>query len=182
MAIKTPILPLGIAALLIAGCSTAREKSTPPPPVHREEPKAAPSPTPAAVAKKTPVKGSTPTSTPSHPKPKPRPQQLQTSAPPHQDLAALIGDGASWMDYGNTIIITRGGAAARQPVPLFRQAGMLASVRAALSNSPIHPWTEFRHGQLVLTFTKGSNSEIAATVNKALSASEARNAKVIVQR
>lgn len=178
MAIKTPIIPLCIAALLIAGCNTAREKSTPPPPVHREAPKPSPSPTPATAARKAPVKSLSPA--PSHPKPKP--QQPKPPAPPHQDLAALIGDGASWMDYGSTIIITRGGTAARQPVPLFRQAGMLASVRAALSSSPIHPWTEFRHGQLVLTFTEGSNTEIAAAVNKALSASEARNAKVIVQR
>lgn len=178
MAIKTPIIRLGIATLLIAGCHTARERAVPQPPLHGEAPKASPSS--VSAAKHTAATSRPPAQ--SHSKPKLRPQQPQTSTTSRTDLAALIGDGASWTDDGNTILVTRGGTIAHQPVPLFRQAGMLAAVRAALADSPIHPWTEFRHGLLVLTFTEGSNSEIAAAVNKALSASEARNAKVMVHR
>jgi hypothetical protein len=59
-----------------------------------------------------------------------------------------------------------------QPVPLFRQAIVLANVRAALSGSTPEPRTEFRRGLLSLSFDQGNPSQIASSINRALSVPE----------
>ena len=80
----------------------------------------------------------------------------------------MIGGDATWVDPGRTLVVNRGTPAARQPVPIFRQAGVLAAVRANLSGSPAKPRAEFRRGLLTLTFDGGNNAEIAAAVRRAM--------------
>jgi hypothetical protein len=93
----------------------------------------------------------------------------------------MIGSGAKWEVPGQTVTVNRAGAATTQPVPLFRQAGVLASVRAALAGSPAQPQAEFRHGVLTLTFNSANNDEVAAAVNKAMAVPEARRLQVSLQ-
>ena len=97
------------------------------------------------------------------------------------DLPAMIGSGAKWTVPGRTLAVKSGNPATQQPVPLFRQAGTLAAVRAALAGSSARPQAEFRNGVLTLTFERGSNEEIASAVNKALSVTGSRNLQVAVQ-
>lgn len=93
----------------------------------------------------------------------------------------MIGSGAVWSVPGQRMTVNRGVAPSSQPVPLFRQAGTLASVRAALANSPAQPQAEFRNGVLTLKFDRGSNEEIAAAVNKTLSVTGSRSLQVTLQ-
>jgi hypothetical protein len=145
------------AALALAGCTTAREKPVPSMPTSvASAPKPTPTPVPA-VAK---------TKQRSTPRPTPRP--TPTPAPARSDLPAMIGGGAKWVDPGRTLVVNRGTPAARQPVPIFRQAGVLAAVRANLAGSPAKPRAEFRRGLLTLTFDSGNNAEIAAAVRSAM--------------
>lgn len=94
----------------------------------------------------------------------------------------MIGHGASWTDPGfSSLVVKRGDPSTLRPVPLFRQANVLASVRAALAASPAQPRAEFTHGTLKLTFDRGSNEEIAAAVKQALAVPEAENIRVSLQ-
>lgn len=81
----------------------------------------------------------------------------------------MIGGNVSWTDAAQrSLVVSRGDPGARRPVPIFRQASVLASVRAALADSPARPEAEFRHGLLTLTFPRGSNAEIAGAVRRAM--------------
>lgn len=94
----------------------------------------------------------------------------------------MIGADASWTAPGFQSFAVRGGdPAAQQPVSIFRQASTLATVRAALADSPARPQAEFRNGVLTLKFDRGSNEEIAAAVNKTLSVTGSRNLQVALQ-
>ncbi len=77
------------------------------------------------------------------------------------------------------IIVTKTGAAPAQPVPLFRQAIVLANVRAAVAGLPAQPKTEFQRGLLTLTFPRGTQAEVAAAVNRALAVPEVSRLQVI---
>ena len=68
---------------------------------------------------------------------------------------------------GNTLFVTRG---ANEPVPLFRQAIVLASVRSALADTPAT--AEFRRGLLTVNFPSGTNRQIAAAINRTLQVPE----------
>lgn len=70
------------------------------------------------------------------------------------------------------IVTDQRGAAAAEPVPLFRQAIVIASVRSAVAGSAAAPEASFRNGQLTLTFRRGTPSEVAAAVNRALAVPE----------
>ena len=145
------------AALALAGCTTAREKPVPSAPAS-VAPAPKPAPTPAPVVAKT-----KPRSTPP-----PAPRPATPPAPTRSDLPGLIGGGATWVDPGRALVVNRGTPAARQPVPIFRQAGVLAAVRANLAGSAAKPRAEFRRGLLTLTFDGGNNAEIAAAVRRAM--------------
>lgn len=93
----------------------------------------------------------------------------------------MIGSGATWSVPGESMTVIRGGATSSQPVPIFRQAGTLAAVRAALAASPAQPRAEFRNGVLTLEFDRGSNEDIASAVNKTLSVTGSRNLRVTLQ-
>ena len=78
------------------------------------------------------------------------------------------------------IMVTKAGAAPAQPVPLFRQAIVLANVRAAVAGLPAQPKTEFQRGLLTLTFPRGTQAEVAAAVNRALAIPEVSRLQVIL--
>lgn len=169
MASKTSIVRLCAVSLLLVGCATLREK---PLPAKREA--RASSPAPAAGSAPATASQQAPVRVPARKSP-PAPAQSARS-----DLASSIGNGATWLVPGQTVAVNRG-TAPTQPVPLFRQAGVLASVRAALAGSPTQPQAEFRHGVLTLTFKGGNNDEIASAVNRAMSVPEARKLQVTLQ-
>lgn len=180
MASKTPIIRLGAASLLLAGCATGSHQP-------------APAPTPPPARLPAPVVLRTPSSTPPRPTASAKPKPPAHSPPPpakptasvpvssRAALPSLIGHGASWNgpDY-HVLNVQRGTIEPQQPVPIFRQASALASVRAALADSSKPPQAEFRHGLLTLTFDQSSNNDIAEAVKKTLTIPEARNLQVIL--
>lgn len=87
----------------------------------------------------------------------------------YSDLPSLINADSMWTTYGRSLIVTRG---ADEPVPLFRQAIVLAAVRDALADSPALPKAEFLKGMLTLTFGKGTSAEIARDINRAIAVPE----------
>jgi hypothetical protein len=70
---------------------------------------------------------------------------------------------------GQSVLVTRGAA---EPVPLFRQAIVLANVRAAIAGLPAPPKAEFQRGLLTLTFGQASSEQIASAVNRAIEVPE----------
>ncbi|MBJ7327281.1 MAG: hypothetical protein JHC52_08040 [Chthoniobacterales bacterium] len=93
----------------------------------------------------------------------------------------MIGNGAAWAEPGRTMVVKRGGTGVQQPVPIFRQAGVLATVRGALAGSSAQPRAEFRHGVLTLTFDHGTNDEISAAVKKTLAVAGSSSVRVALQ-
>ena len=57
-------------------------------------------------------------------------------------------------------------------MPLFRQAIVLANVRAAVAGLPAQPKAEFQRGLLTLTFPRGTQPEVATAINRTLAASD----------
>jgi len=150
-----------LAAPLIAGCAswqkTPSARPAPDPPIVHVESAA----TTAANAPQQPA-GSTQ-----------RPfrssfSSAVTKSPP-QDTPAKI----------EPRIITKAGAAQAQPVPLFRQAIVLANVRAAVAGLPTQPKAEFQRGLLTLTFPNGTEEEVTAAVNRALAVPEVSRIQVV---
>ncbi len=78
------------------------------------------------------------------------------------------------------IMVTKAGTIPAQPVPLFRQAIVLANVRAAVAGLPAQPKTEFQRGLLTLTFPRGTQAEVATAVNRALTVPEVSRLQVIL--
>jgi len=155
---KAPIA-ITFLALLGAGCSTVRE--TPAPATEPAVVSAAPAP--EAKPKPAPVKKRP---TVSRPAKTPSTSQPVTSA---QGPAAAINANVT-REAGNSLLVSRGTTAA--PVPLFRQAIVLANVRASVAGLPNPPQAEFRQGLLTLTFPPGSQSEATTAINKALTVPE----------
>ena len=172
MASKTRLEPLLLVAFLLAGCATARREPA------ATQPALAAPPTPPRPATETATyrPKASPASRPAAPRPQP-------SAPAENraELPVLIGAGATWTAPGFQSLAVSRGTSPQQPVPIFRQAGTLAAVRAALSGSPAQPQAEFRNGVLTLKFDRGSNEEIASAVNKTLSVTGSRKLQVTLQ-
>ena len=141
-------------SLLLGGCASFRpptEPTAPPPPQQaaslREVAPPAPKPTP-------------------HPRPRPAaeptPSPVRTPANPETIQGSVLRD-------GDALIITRGAAT---PVPLFRQAIVLANVRAAVAGLPAQPKAEFQRGLLTLTFLVGTKPDVVSAINRALAVPE----------
>jgi hypothetical protein len=79
----------------------------------------------------------------------------------------------------SSALITKPGAPATQPVPLFRQAIVLANVRAAVADLPSPPQAEFRQGLLTLKFRGASSDQIAAAVNRAMTVPDVARVQVV---
>jgi len=147
-----------LATPLLVGCASWRKT---------------PAPEPAPVQQIAPVEGTTrgPATTPLRPAKTTKhlsstSATSQTTPPP---APAKTGP----------IIVTRAGAAQAQPVPLFRQAIVLAKVRAAVAGLPAQPKAEFQRGLLTLTFPRGTQAEMAAAVNRAFAVPEVSRIQVV---
>jgi len=150
-----------LAILSLVACTPVRE--TPPPP-------SAATVTPPRVA------------TPSAPAPAPvkvKPRAVPTPAPARvtpraapapSRPAPAINAKVSREPGGQSVLVTRGAAA--EPVPLFRQAIVLANVRAAIAGLPAPPKAEFQRGLLTLTFGQATSEQIASAVNRAIEVPE----------
>ena len=148
---------LSISAL--SACTTVPETAAPAPPAAAAAlPRTAP---PAAKAAPT---GPEPRSAP---RPSPtRPTQTATpAAPPSSTINANVTRNAD-----DSLLISRGSNT--QLVPLFRQAIVLANVRAAVAGLPVPPKAEFNRGLLTLTFPPGSTTDAAAAINQVLAVPE----------
>lgn len=167
---KALIAVLTAALILTGGCTRVQEKTVPQGPSSVAPPRTAP-PKPAPA--RTPPKPTPPASAPAPPR-----ETAPPPRPPRADLPSLINAPAAWTNYGNSLVVTRGKP---QPVPLFRQAIVLASVRAAVAGSPAAPRAEFRRGVLTLSFGRGTNAEIAAAINRAIAVPEVTRMEVLLQ-
>jgi hypothetical protein len=136
---------------LLAGCALLEKK----PPAEPPEAKQVVAPSERATRATTAARRTSAPSKPAKPA-----TTSQTSAP-------IATPGA-----GNTFIVTKPGASAAPPVPLFRQAIVLANVRASVAGLPNPPQAEFRQGLLTLTFPSGSRADATAAINKALAVPE----------
>lgn len=151
---KAPLIAT-IAALSLAACTTMREKPAPP---------AAPEPTKPASIK--PALSPTPTPAKIRPRPTPRPAARPTPRPAPSNPATPTAIRANVVKEGNSLLVSRGPAS--QPVPLFRQAIVLAHVRAAVAGLPAQPKAEFQRGLLTLNFPAGTQPEVATAINRAI--------------
>ncbi len=158
---KTPLVAI-FAALSLAACTSVRE--TPPPP-------AAPVPPTAPALTPPPPPQATPRATP-RPRARPTPRPAAPAAP---TPAAIRGN---VVQEGNALLVSRGPASA--PVPLFRQAIVLANVRAAVAGLPAQPKAEFQRGLLTLTFPRGTRPEVAAAINRAIEVPEVTRLRAIL--
>lgn len=164
---KVVILILAAALSVCAGCQTKR----------KDEPqsvaaKVAVAPTPAPRQTPPPPRRA-PTPAPARDD-KPAPTPSQQAVRQDDALPSLIKGETRWADdRRETLIVTdQRGDAAGEPVPLFRQAIVIASVRSAVAGSPADPEASFRNGQLTLSFRRGTPTEVAAAVNRALAVPE----------
>jgi hypothetical protein len=159
MACKTPLMA-ALAALSLAACTTVPEIAAPPPTIATTAPRVAPPPPPKPAPSKTKTR-TTPRLASSRVT-----QPTALSAPPP---ATSINANVT-RDADNSLLISRG--ANTQPVPLFRQAIVLANVRAAVAGLPAQPRAEFQRGLLTLTFPPGSKADVTTAINKALTVPE----------
>lgn len=116
------------------------------------------------------------------PAPKPTPRRTAQPAAPRASRPAPAPGAATpiranVVNEGNSLLVTRSTAAA--PVPLFRQAIVLANVRAAVAGLPAQPKAEFQRGLLTLTFPRGTQPEVATAINRALAIPEVTRLRVI---
>jgi hypothetical protein len=159
---KALISPI-LGALLLTACTTPRTSveapGTPATALTAE------SSTPSSSA----IQASTATRPPARP-------AVRPAAPPapQPQLASLIR--ANVTREGNTLFVSRG--AANAPVPLFRQAIVLANVRSALANTPAT--SEFRRGILTVTFPSGTAQQIASAINRTLEVPEVNRLRAVV--
>jgi hypothetical protein len=157
----------GLIALLITGCATQtpetyRPDKQPVPSVTVRT--SASSPAPQTAIRARPVAASA--------------THTKTSPAPATDIIALISTKATWIKPGRSLAVTRGNSG--QPVPLFRQAIVLAEVRAALAGTQARPQTEIRRGQLTLIFSQGTTTQIADAINRTISIPEVQKLTVIL--
>ncbi|MFZ4483338.1 MAG: hypothetical protein ACOYOL_05075 [Chthoniobacterales bacterium] len=94
-------------------------------------------------------------------------------------MSMVQGD-TSWIDYGSSFLVTRRGTTTVPAVPLFRQAIVVAAVRATVAGQPAEPTAEFSSGALTLTFTRGSPEEVASTINRAIAVPEVLQVRVVL--
>ena len=119
---------------------------------------------------------------PSEPAPLPNTPTRRTSAPSKPAKPAATSEASApvaKIGAGQAFIVTKPGAPASPSVPLFRQAIVLANVRASVAGLPHPPQAEFRQGLLTLTFPSGSKADATAAINKALAVPEVTRVQVI---
>lgn len=161
------LIAAGVIVLLLAGCSTPRPETVPP--VKQTSPSIAPR-----------VNKTSPTLTSAA---RPRPMNVRTA--PSQaapattaDVTNLVRAKSTWIEKGRSLVVTRNTSG--QPVPLFRQAIVLAEVRATLAKATARPQAEFLRGQLTLKFSRGTPAQIADAINRTISIPEVQKLVVFL--
>lgn len=166
MSRKAPLaLVIVTSSFVLTGCATIKPPAGNLPPESAAAPLAQPTPPPTPAPQIRPVSTSQPATSPN-----------VAVAADHSDLIAMIGGQVE--DQGNALLVTRAGTATA-PVPLFRQAIVLANVRAALTGHPAGPSAEFRRGILNLTFRRGTPVQMAAAINRTLLVPEVTRLRVV---
>ena len=102
-----------------------------------------------------------------------------SSRPKQATASPTPPSGASTAPFSSALIIKPGAPATQQPVPLFRQAIVLANVRAAVADLPAPPQAEFRQGLLTLKFRGANSDQIAAAVNRAMTVPDVARVQVV---
>jgi hypothetical protein len=148
--------------LFLAGCAVFAPK--PSDTAAPDKSASAPAIRPSSAASQTPPQRVETSNRSVSPRPKPAP------SPSSSPLVAAPLSAA---------IISKPGAPATQPVPLFRQAIVLANVRAAVAGLPAPPQAEFRQGLLTLKFREATPDQVALAVNRAMSVPEVTRVQVI---
>jgi hypothetical protein len=172
VASKALIVIITTTAVLLAGCATT-------PPLATTEIKQELPPPPAAPRKATAAK---PPPAPPEPSRPPADQTAKKIAPPRgAQIMSLVEADTSWIDYGSTFLVTRRNTATVPTVPLFRQAIVVAAVRAALAGLPAEPTAEFSGGALTLSFARGSAIEVASAINRAIAVPEVLRLRVVLR-
>lgn len=149
--------------LFVAGCAAFAPKPTDT--AAPDKSASAPAIRPSSTAAQTPPRRTESRNRSVSPRPKPAPSPSSApvvAAPP------------------SAAIIIKPGAPATQPVPLFRQAIVLANVRAAVAGLPAPPQAEFRQGLLTLRFRETTPDQVTAAVNRAMSVPEVTRVQVIL--
>ncbi len=180
MSRKAVISTWAVLLLLSVGCARVRETSAP-----RES--AVSATLQPATPEKTIVTRHPPRRTAPHSRARPAPTPRTASAQPgavaqppdsrHSDLPSLINANSIWTANGRSLVVSRD---IDTPVPLFRQAIVLAAVRDALADSPIEPKAEFLKGTLTLTFDKGTSVEMARDINRTIAIPEVARLAVLI--
>ena len=142
--------------ILLSGCASPPQATPPQPVVIR--------PSAPTAVKTPPAKALRPRQTPPAVASPPR---KKITPKPSPDTASLVRSDVVKENGGRTLLITRQPSQSK-PVPLFRQAIILAKVRAALTALPVRPQAEFQRGLLTLNFTKGTPTQISGVINRAM--------------
>ena len=149
------------APLFLAGCAVFAPKTAP---TTSDKSASAAAIRPTSAAAQTPPR---------------RPEARTRSAPPRPKPVASPSSASVVAAPPSTAIISKPGAPATQPVPLFRQAIVLANVRAAVADLPAPPQAEFRQGLLTLKFREATSDQVTAAVNRTMSVPEVTRVQVI---
>lgn len=149
-----------LAAPLLGACAHWPKKAAPEVPVPKQV--VAPADRPARAA-----------ATPSRPRPAATPARTRPSPPARPTAPSRPAGGP------DMTIVTKPGASPAQSVPLFRQAIVLANVRASVADLPDPPQAEFRQGLLTLKFRGQSSEQISTAVNRAMSVPEVTRVQVV---
>jgi hypothetical protein len=162
------LIAAGVVALLITGCTTPNRETTVPnkQPAPSATIRSAASSTSPQTAIRSPTVSASANTT------------KATPPAPTTDIIALIRAKATWIEPGRSLAVIRSNS--EQPVPLFRQAIVLAEVRAALARTPARPQAELRRGQLTLIFSEGTSAQIADAINRTIGIPEVQRLTVIL--
>ena len=170
---KGLVLLLCVGPLFAAGCAAPRGNTSPIPAVSPAEARPAP-PEPSRHFQRTEAR-SPAKPTPARPARAPQPAASR--------LPEMVNGSFAWIESGRSFSASAGKQpSGATPVPLFRQAIVLADVRAALASSPARPVATFRQGTLTLSFSGGSDSEIADAVNRALQTGEVSRVEATIAK
>ena len=153
-----------MTAPLLAGCAVFPHK-----PVSAATPQvkevAVATTRPSAVASQTTTRRAKAPARTAPPKPRPTP-------------ASQVSPAASAKALRPTIIV-KPGVRPEQPVPLFRQAIVLANVRSAVADLPAPPQAEFRQGLLTLKFREATPGQVSAAVNRVMALPDVARVQVV---
>lgn len=152
-----------IVPLLLTGCAVFAPKPT----------------VPSMTSKETAVQGIRSSATTIKAPPRRTEAGARNASVRPKPPAAPTG-GTTTSGAATATIISKEGAKTSPPVPLFRQAIVLANVRAAVADLPSPPHAEFRQGLLTLKFREASPEQISTAVNRAMTVPEVTRVRTVI--